>query len=69
MHPTILNLKALNHLELLRKSEEIVKYLHDIAPDFSWEERKILEQAESVITAMINRKLNPNPPSNSEPII
>ena len=49
---------AIDRLNMFRKSEEILKYLHEIEKYFTWEEKQVLDQAADVITSLMNRKMN-----------
>lgn len=49
---------AIDRLTFFRKAEEILKYIHDIEKNFSWEDKAVLEKAGEIITNFINQKMN-----------
>lgn len=49
---------AIDHWNFMRKSEEILRYIHDIEKLFNWEDRQTLQKAADVITQLMNKKMN-----------
>jgi hypothetical protein len=55
-HENIIDAQGLKHWNLIRNAEEALKRLHEIQSEFTWEERKILDQTCNIITEMLNKK-------------
>jgi hypothetical protein len=55
-HENIIDAEGLKHWNFIRNAEESLKRLHEIESEFTWEERKILDQTCNIITEMLNKK-------------
>jgi hypothetical protein len=58
---------AIDRWNFFRKSEEIMKYLHEIQKYFTKEEQNVVEQALEVISNLVQRKMNEKPSHISLP--
>jgi len=57
-HRAIINQDGMDRVNFFAKSNEILKYIHEIEKFFNWDERKVLEQAADIITSLVNKKMN-----------
>ena len=56
-HQGMVDGKGAEHFLFMAKAEEILRYLRDIRKNFSWEDKKVLEDAENIITKMISERM------------
>lgn len=63
-HQGTINNDAADHLLFFAKAEEILRMMHDISKFFSWEEKRVLEEAANVITKVVFEKMGNEKPSS-----
>jgi hypothetical protein len=51
------NQHGVDYWNMMRKGEEILRYLSEIEKEFSWEDRQILNQTAELITQLMNKKM------------
>lgn len=54
----VIDQDGVDRINFFSKSNEILKFLHDIEKFFTWEERKVLDQAADIISGLMHKKMN-----------
>jgi hypothetical protein len=58
------NQYGVDYWNMMRKGEEILRYLSEIEKEFSWEDRQVLNQTAQLITQLMNKKMTQIDKSN-----